>query len=764
MTHPKVDWREVSLKKGSVYFIWLLAILLIFSNFYTGNSPNFATGNPTASEISDVNVTNRQVYKGNEAPENLAVDQGTVVSGAPSLKVGDRVLFLIQWNIPNLAANSGDYFYIDFPEAEYLSRADVGGNITETHDSSTILATFAAEKANKRIKVTLNPQGASGDFLNQGIIRITDALSKAATPGVLGGASIIISEAGSGGNGGGGGGNDAGAAELPDDQIAFSKDGKIENNPKYNTFFWSMKVGYPVLESLFESSSSASALQMENVVLIDALDEDLVIGNDVSTDRFGKYHVAIGAPLFSATPEGKLSGLSIYEFSLDEYTQIFEPTDGEDMDAFVRRMKAEIETSNFKKIGIGRFRSEDSGNKAHLIIAFGTIGDNQGILYEELYNKIFAGSTVYSNFSDFIEKESKNKNSAVTDEQIRKTQQIYQNREISAFNINLYTTLNPKHPIYKPLYKNKAELRIGNSSSYSNEAVIDYFAAIGSATTGAHPIKIAVQKSWDDGNHPDRPQSVVIRLRANNRDVENSSVTLDSSNLWKHEYIVRRNDSSGQAIQYSVSEDRVMGYQTEISGNAAVGFIVKNTRTSTTTATASNTSATTATPEASQEESTSSAVSTPETTTTTTTTTASSSGVPASSESAIPSGSKTASSADPSETTSGTTSETPTTAESLISTETPSTTVAPTTTSTTSAATATSTAPTTARTFEFIEFTEEIPLGVRTTAPIDLETILIEESIPLGGSLPYTGEMRSELFVGIALLILTVGLVAGKRL
>lgn len=764
MTHPKVDWREVSLKKGSVYVIWLLAILLIFSNFYTGNSPNFATGNPTASEISGVNVTNRRVYKGNETPENLAVDQGTVVSGAPSLKVGDRVLFLIQWNIPNLAANSGDYFYIDFPEAEYLSPAAVGGNITETHDSSIILATFAAEKANKRIKVTLNQQGASGDFLDQGIIRITDELSKAANPGVLGGASIIISDAGSGGNGGGGGGNDAGSAELPDDQIAFSKDGKIENNTKYNTFFWSMKVGYPVLESLFESSSSASALQMENVVLIDALDEDLVIGNDVSTDTFGKYHVAIGAPLFSATPEGKLSGLSIYEFSLDEYTQNFEPRSGEDMDAFVRRMKAEIETSNFKKIGIGRFRSEDSGNKAHLIIAFGTIGDNQGILYEELYDKIFAGSTVYSNFSDFIEKESKNKNSAVTAEQIGKTQQIYQNREISAFNINLYTTLNPKHPIYKPLYKNKAELRIGNSSSYSNEAVIDYFAAIGSATTGAHPIKIVVHKSWDDGNHPNRPQSVVIRLRANNRDVENSSVTLDSSNLWKHEYIVRRNDSSGQAIQYSVSEDRVTGYQTEILGNAADGFTVKNTRTSTTTATASNTSATTATPEASQEESTSSAASTPETTTTTTTTTASSSGASASTETAIPSGSETASSTDTSETTSGTTSETPTTAEFLISTETPSTTGAPATTSTTASATATSTAPTTARTFEFIEFTEEIPLGIRTTAPIDLETILIEESIPLGGSLPYTGEMRSELFVGIALLILTVGLVAGKRL
>lgn len=79
------------------------------------------------------------------------------------------------------------------------------------------------------------------------------------------------------------------------------------------------------------------------------------------------------------------------------------------------------------------------------------------------------------------------------------------------------------------------------------------------------------------------------------------------------------------------------------------------------------------------------------------------------------------------------------------------------------------TPPTTTRTFEYIDIFEEIPLAVRTTAPLDLEEILIEESIPLGGipysdinppipGLPYTGVPNAEIFIGIGLLIVSIGL------
>lgn len=83
--------------------------------------------------------------------------------------------------------------------------------------------------------------------------------------------------------------------------------------------------------------------------------------------------------------------------------------------------------------------------------------------------------------------------------------------------------------------------------------------------------------------------------------------------------------------------------------------------------------------------------------------------------------------------------------------------------------TAAPTAAATTRTFEFVEIDEDVPLGIRTTAPLDLELILLEEDIPLSGipmlsSLPYTYSVPAELFIGMGLLILTLGLTFVKRL
>lgn len=96
-----------------------------------------------------------------------------------------------------------------------------------------------------------------------------------------------------------------------------------------------------------------------------------------------------------------------------------------------------------------------------------------------------------------------------------------------------------------------------------------------------------------------------------------------------------------------------------------------------------------------------------------------------------------------------------------------------------SATTEPTTLPATTRTFEFIEIFEDIPLGVKTTAPIDFEEILIEESIPLGGvphtnlpqggipyaglpQLPYTGLPINELYVGIGMLVIAIGIYIRK--
>lgn len=70
--------------------------------------------------------------------------------------------------------------------------------------------------------------------------------------------------------------------------------------------------------------------------------------------------------------------------------------------------------------------------------------------------------------------------------------------------------------------------------------------------------------------------------------------------------------------------------------------------------------------------------------------------------------------------------------------------------------------PTTTRTFEFIDIGEEIPLGVRTTAPIDLELVLIEEAVALAG-LPNTGSPSFVLYFGIGLVISSVAVALLKR-
>lgn len=82
---------------------------------------------------------------------------------------------------------------------------------------------------------------------------------------------------------------------------------------------------------------------------------------------------------------------------------------------------------------------------------------------------------------------------------------------------------------------------------------------------------------------------------------------------------------------------------------------------------------------------------------------------------------------------------------------------------TTAAAVVTTTGPATTRTLTFIEISEDIPLGVKTTAPLDLELYITEEAVALSG-LPYTASIPFELFVGFGMLILTIGLTLGRRL
>lgn len=69
-----------------------------------------------------------------------------------------------------------------------------------------------------------------------------------------------------------------------------------------------------------------------------------------------------------------------------------------------------------------------------------------------------------------------------------------------------------------------------------------------------------------------------VRLYANG--VEQDSVLLNAANNWRHEFTnlpCYKNDD-GSEILYTISEDKVEGYQTAISGDAEKGFEITNTK------------------------------------------------------------------------------------------------------------------------------------------------------------------------------------------
>ncbi|MBQ5318500.1 MAG: Cna B-type domain-containing protein [Oscillospiraceae bacterium] len=126
----------------------------------------------------------------------------------------------------------------------------------------------------------------------------------------------------------------------------------------------------------------------------------------------------------------------------------------------------------------------------------------------------------------------------------------------------------------------------------SEETVSDYDAPIisGDSANGFNvknshtpeTVSIAVTKEWDDENDQDglRPDSVTIKLLADTVDT-GETITLNEAGNWEGSFTgLAKYRDKGTEIIYTVSEDTVAGYDTPIiSGNAANGFNVKNSRT-----------------------------------------------------------------------------------------------------------------------------------------------------------------------------------------
>ncbi len=89
---------------------------------------------------------------------------------------------------------------------------------------------------------------------------------------------------------------------------------------------------------------------------------------------------------------------------------------------------------------------------------------------------------------------------------------------------------------------------------------------------------IKVSKLWDDKDDFNklRPTSVTINLLANEEPID--TVILDESNEWKYEFKeLDVFDEDGNEINYTVTEEIVHEYDTDILGDMENGFVVRNT-------------------------------------------------------------------------------------------------------------------------------------------------------------------------------------------
>ena len=78
--------------------------------------------------------------------------------------------------------------------------------------------------------------------------------------------------------------------------------------------------------------------------------------------------------------------------------------------------------------------------------------------------------------------------------------------------------------------------------------------------------EISGSKTWDDANNQDgkRPESIIVRLLANGKEVDHKEVT--SANNWTWEFKDLPVYELGKKITYTISEDEVSGYTTTMNG------------------------------------------------------------------------------------------------------------------------------------------------------------------------------------------------------
>ncbi|MBR0093170.1 MAG: Cna B-type domain-containing protein, partial [Lachnospiraceae bacterium] len=93
-------------------------------------------------------------------------------------------------------------------------------------------------------------------------------------------------------------------------------------------------------------------------------------------------------------------------------------------------------------------------------------------------------------------------------------------------------------------------------------------------------IDISGTKTWNDHDDQDgkRPDSIKVKLLANGEEVQSADVK-EVNGEWKFEFNNLPEFEAGAKIAYTITEEAVDGYETEITGDAAAGFSITNTHT-----------------------------------------------------------------------------------------------------------------------------------------------------------------------------------------
>ena len=128
------------------------------------------------------------------------------------------------------------------------------------------------------------------------------------------------------------------------------------------------------------------------------------------------------------------------------------------------------------------------------------------------------------------------------------------------------------------------EMKSGQKISYTvkeagkiagYDTVISGEAKTGYVITNSHTpelTKISGEKIWDDADNQDgkRPESITVNLFANGEKIDSKAVKADAEGNWKYSFKNLPKYANGQLISYTVTEDVVPEYTTEISGTTII--------------------------------------------------------------------------------------------------------------------------------------------------------------------------------------------------